>query len=225
VIARHVTIEGIEGAGKTHLSRLMAERLGDRCALLGEITDQQDSSLTGNVITALSRTRDLWLRTGHPVTETLALLALKTAAHEHAARADTGSTRMFLEDRGIDSVAVYQALILAGPGAPDDRLHALMDQVYGTARRWLPLPGLTLLITDDPDACMTRLKQRTGQQVTAADRALVTRAARLYEWQAACDPGRFRIISRNGRTADETAADLIAVCTAGITWKEELAGA
>jgi dTMP kinase len=219
-----VTVEGIEGAGKTHLSRLAAERLGDRCRLLGEITDQQDSALAVRVMTALSRGGDLWLRTGHPVTETLALLALKAAAHEHAAGG--GHAGLVLEDRGIDTVAVYQALILAGPAAPDSEVRGLMDQVYGTARRWLPLPGLTLLITDDPDACVSRLQQRTGRQVTPGDRALMIRAARLYGQQAAREPGRFRVISRAGRTADETVADIIAACTAAAgSGKEQMARA
>jgi dTMP kinase len=155
VRARQVTVEGIEGAGKTHLTRIMARQLGSQCRLLSEITDQQDTALAADVITALSRTGDLWLRTGHPVTETLALLALKTAAREHADDG-TDSAGLVLEDRGIDSIAVYQALILAGPGAPDSRLRELMDQVYGTARRWLPLPDLTLLITDDPVSTVIR---------------------------------------------------------------------
>lgn len=223
--ARRASIEGIEGAGKTHLARITAALLGSDCELAEEITDQDGTGLAGAVITALSRTGDLWLRTGHPVTETLAILAVKTAGHEQAARSGTPRAGLVLEDRGIDSVAVYQALILAGTGAPDARLHEFMDLVYGTARRYLPLPGLTFLITDDPDACAARLQQRTGQQVTAADRALMERAAQLYAWQAAREPDRFRVISRAGRTAEEAAAEMAAACAALAAGKEQMARA
>lgn len=223
--ARRIAVEGIEGVGKTYLTRLAARRLGRQCRLLSEITGRQDTALAAHVVSALSRTGDLWLRTGHPVTETLALLALKTAGHEHAARTGADGTGLILEDRGIDSVAVYQALIIAGTGASDDRLHDLMSQVYATARRWLPPPALTVLITDDPGACAARLQQRTGQQVAAADRALMSRAAELYEWQATREPGRFRVISRQGRTAGETVTDLVGACTAGGLREGELAGA
>jgi dTMP kinase len=122
---RWVTLEGVEGVGKTYLGRLLAARLGSRCRLLGEVTDHQAHVLPGRVIAALSRAGDLWLRTGHPATETLALLALKAGEHERLSQEHTAA-EIIIEDRGVDSVAVYQALILAGQDAPDAQVRQLM---------------------------------------------------------------------------------------------------
>ena len=209
--ARWVTLEGIEGVGKTYLSRLLAGRLGDRCRLLSEVTDVASGTLASQVIAALSRTGDLWLRTGHPVTETLALIALKVAEYERLQARGAGG--IVIEDRGIDSVAVYQALILAGADAPDAELHRVMELVYATAGHWRPPPDLTLLLTDDIAACISRLENRTSRTVSAADHALISRAAGLYARQAVREPARFRVIDLAGRTTEEAVGEVARACT------------
>jgi dTMP kinase len=208
-----VTLEGVEGVGKTHLAGMLAARLGGRCQMLSEVTDHQPRILPSRVITALSRTGDLWLRTGHPATETLALLALKAGEHERIRTWEGIAAEIILEDRGVDSVAVYQALILAGPGAPNGQVRDLMELIYATAGRWRPPPDLTLLLTDDLDTCISRLEQRTGRTIAAADRELISRAAQLYADQAAREPDRFKVINRGGRTAADTVDELVRACT------------
>lgn len=210
---RWVTLEGIEGVGKTYLGGLLAARLGGRCQLLSEVTDHQPGILPSQVITALSRAGDLWLRTGHPATETLALLALKVSEHERIQFWGGTVSDIIIEDRGVDSAAVYQALILAGPDAPAGHVHRLTELIYATARHWRPLPDLTLLLTDDLGTCLSRLQQRTGRVITAADCTLVSRAAQLYARQAAREPARFRIVSRAGRSTGETVEELFHACT------------
>jgi dTMP kinase len=208
---RWVTLEGIEGAGKTYLGRKLATRLGNRCRLLSEVTDAAPETFTSQVIAALSRSGDLWLRTGHPVTETLALLALKAGEYERAA-SGARMTEIIVEDRGIDSVAVYQALILAGPDAIDAELDRATELVYATAAHWCPLPDLTLLLVDNTAACVARFEERTGHAISAADLALINGAARLYARLAASAPARFRVIDRTGRSEDETVSELVRAC-------------
>jgi dTMP kinase len=77
-----VTLESVEGVGKTYLARRLAQQLGPGCTLLSELTDQDAEGLPGQVITALSRAGDVFLRTGHPLTETFALLALKVRGRD-----------------------------------------------------------------------------------------------------------------------------------------------
>lgn len=210
-----VTIEGIEGVGKTYLGGLLAARLGIRCRLLSEVTDHQPRILPSRVAAALSRAGDLWLRTGHPATETLALLALKAGEHERI-RAEGGtSAGIVLEDRGVDSVAIYQSLILAGLDAPATQVHRLMELIYATAGHWRPVPDRTLLLTDDLGTCISRLEQRTGQTIAASDRVLICRVARLFAGQAAHEPSRFRVVDCAGRAAEEIVGELVQICTSG----------
>ncbi len=207
-----VTIEGIEGVGKTYLGGLLAARLGNRCRLLSEITDHQPRILPSRVVAALSQAGDLWLRTGHPATETLALLALKAGEHERICAESGASAEIILEDRGVDSVAIYQSLILAGLDAPAAQVHHLMELIYATAGHWRPAPDRTMLLTDDIGTCISRLEQRTGQTIAASDRALISRAARLYADQAAYEPSRFRVVACAGRAAEEIVSELAQIC-------------
>jgi dTMP kinase len=216
-----VTLEGIEGVGKTFLARLLATRLGGRGLMLSEVTDQEADALPGQVITALSRAGDLWLRTGHPATETLALLALKVREYESVLASPAMRTEVVIEDRGVDSVALYQAAILAGQHASAEQAHALAQRIYATAAHWRPLPDRTLLIIDDFDVCVARLEQRTGRAVSAADRALVRLAAELYAIQAAREPKRFRTVNRADRSWQETLEEILQACSSPPTTEEQ----
>jgi dTMP kinase len=218
-----ITLEGIEGVGKTHLAGLLGARLGSHALVLSEVTDQTET-LIGQVITALSRVGDLWLRTGHPATETLALLALKVSEYESLQVGQDTGVEVVVEDRGVDSVALYQAAILADPHASVEQVHTLAQRIYATAARWRPLPERTLLLVDDFDVCVARFEQRTGCAVSSADRVLMRRAAELYALQAALEPGRFCIVNRTGRSEQDTLEELCRACVGPTTAGEQLCG-
>jgi dTMP kinase len=205
-----VTLEGVEGVGKTYIAQRLAQRLGPRCVLLNELTDQDAEGLPGQVVTALSQTGDVFLRTGHPLTETFALLALKVREYERLQSAGSG-VDIVLEDRGVDSVAVYQAAILAGEG-PLERMHALAQGIHAAAARWRPPPDLTVLLIDDLDTCERRFAERIGRPLREEERALMRQADQLYAWQAEATPARFVVMDRAGATEEETLARLQRTC-------------
>jgi dTMP kinase len=209
-----VCIEGPNGAGKTHLTQGLAARLGPRCQVLAELTDAEGEHVPGQVISALS-TDWSFLRTGHPLTETFALLALKVREYEMVTQM-ASPPAIVLEDRGIDTVALYQAAILLGSDASDDATWALAQQIHATATMWRPLPELTLLVLDDIDECLRRYAEREGAPMTDEERHLVTRVARLYRRQADHEPGRFRIVHRAGRIEDDIAAEMETLVMSGV---------
>jgi dTMP kinase len=201
-----VSIEGPEAAGKTHLARRLAPRLRS-CRLLAELTDAPAGQIAAEVVGALGSAGDPFLRTGHPLTETFALLALKTRERERVARIPV-PPRTVLEDRGIDTVAVYQAAIVAGPSASDATAWALAEQIYATASPWCPLPDLTVLLVDDLDVCAARWTMREASPFTTDQRALVEQATRLYHRLAAQQPDRIRVVDRTERAEDEVLDEL-----------------
>lgn len=185
-----ITVEGLNGVGKTYLIRQLARRLGDRCLVLDELTNTGDDSAKA-IIGALAEAGGTFLRTGHPVTETFALAALKVREYERVT-ALAPPPGYVLEDRGMDTVAVYQAAILGGG-------HALAERIAAIPAMWRPDPELTILLTDDLDTCIGRFAARTGMPVGAADRELLATVAGLYAGRAAAAPGRWRVCPVTGR--------------------------
>ena len=194
-----VSIEGVNGIGKTRLARHLAERLTGRARILSELTDRGGDPASSAVIAALSSGRS-FLRTGHPLTETMALLALKVRERELIS-ALTEPPEIVIEDRGIDTVAVYQAVIGSGNHGttPDEVLHAATERVYAAATPWLPRPDLTVLLRDDLAVCARRFAQREGRPPSEDERRIVAAAGRLYRWRAGAEPGRIHTIDRAGR--------------------------
>lgn len=208
-----VTVEGLNGVGKTYLARQVAERLRPGCLLVDELTDTDVNQLPGQVVRALTRSGATFLRTGHPLTETLALLALKAYEYEHA-HAAASLPALVLEDRGVDTVAVYQAVILTDrEGFDEGDAVGVMRRVYDTAAMWWPLPDRTLLIIDDFNACVDRFAEREGA-LLPADRHMLRRVAALYRRQAEAEPERFLIIDRRGRTETDVVDEMAECCLA-----------
>lgn len=209
---RWLSVEGVNGVGKTYLAQRVAERLGPRCVRLAELTDHEPDRLPGRIIAAMAGAGGTFLRTGHPLTETLTLIALKVREYEHIQRDSDLHDVVVLEDRGIDTVAVYQAAILAGATASVSQALEIAQQVYRTAGEWRPLPQRTVLLTDELDACVDRFATRTGTPVSADDRALIAQVHELYLAQASAEPDRFVVIDRAGRAEAQVVDDLEHQC-------------
>jgi dTMP kinase len=210
---RWVGIEGPNGAGKTYLTHALATRLGPRCQVLAELTDTAGDHLTAQVINALS-SGGSFLRTGHPLTETFALMALKVREYELVTQMAT-PPRIVLEDRGMDTVALYQAAILLGPDATDEDTWRLAQQIHATAAMWRPPPELTLLILDDLTRCLRRYAEREGGPMTSEEEHLVTRVARLYQRLAEHEPARTRVVHRAGRNEHDVLTEMEQLVLAG----------
>ncbi|GAA4229416.1 dTMP kinase [Streptosporangium album] len=201
-----VSVEGINGVGKTTAARALAACLGERCLLLDELTDRGGDTLPGRVISALAAEDDVFLRTGYPVVETLALLALKVREVERLAVLPT-APEVVIEDRGVDSVAVYQAAILSAqvPGAdPAD----VARHVLSTVSRWRLLPDATVLLTDNREVCTRRFADRIGRTLALRDLRVIEQADILYTGLAAAEPDRYTVIDTTGRPAEAVADEV-----------------
>ncbi|MFJ1662410.1 nucleoside/nucleotide kinase family protein [Streptomyces anthocyanicus] len=188
-----VTLEGANGVGKTHLAALLRTQIAGS-VVLEELPDAAPDRLPGKVIAALAERNDPFLRTGHPLAETLALLALAVRRREEAPEATVA-----IEDRGSDSVAVYQALTLAESGGSDP--YPLAQQLLAMAERWRPRSDLTVLVTADADTRRTRWSARLGRPLTGDERHRAHAVARLYEQIADADPGRYLVLDLSEQTS------------------------
>jgi dTMP kinase len=214
-----VSVEGINGVGKTTVVRATSTALGARCLRLDELTDQSADTLPGQVIAALAAEGDVCLRTGHPVAETLALLALKFREYERLTPELLDGVDVIVEDRGVDSVAVCQGAILhaehrATPAS------AVAAHILATARSWRSMPDATLLLTGDLEVCTARFAARIGRTLPASALEVIEQTDQLYRELAAADPDRFTVIDVTGYGPEEAGKAVEAAIRALVAQRE-----
>ncbi|MGH3938580.1 MAG: hypothetical protein ACRDTG_08065 [Pseudonocardiaceae bacterium] len=210
---RLVSIEGLNGVGKTYLTTRIVEAANDhgqqpplviegfsrRCDIETDLARR----LLRILITASDGER--FLRAGFPRFETLCLLAIKMHDFEVALPALRAGHKV-IEGRSIHSTAVYQSLIMN----PDDDAAALdiAGRILDSASLWRPLPDLTIVITDDIEAAVGRAEARDGVTYTAEQWSLHRRAAALFEHLANADPDYMRLLDRREHDADTLVATI-----------------
>jgi dTMP kinase len=179
---RLITIEGIDGAGKTTLAAGLLEALNERgidVLLLRE---------PGGVAAA-ERIRELVIDPGLHVTaraEALLYAAARAQLVEEAIEPRLAAGRWLLLDRFIDSSLAYQG---GGRELGIDAVRAINDFAIRTAR-----PDRTLLLTIDQDTGRSRSRARAGtlDRLEREHDDFFERTAAAYEQLSSEEPDRIR---------------------------------
>jgi dTMP kinase len=191
---RLITIEGIDGAGKTTLATALAERIGAR--LLRE---------PGGVAAA-ERIRDVVKDPAleiHPRTEALLYAAARAQLVHEVLLPALDAGELILLDRFVDSSLAYQG---AGRGLGVEAI-AELNRVATAG----VVPDRTLLLRVDPLVG----RQREGARGEAADRLeqapdeFFATVAAAYDDLAAADPQRIRVLDAS-RPADAVLEEALA---------------
>lgn len=181
---RFITLEGVEGAGKTSRLEPLAAHLR-RAGHEVELTREPGGTVLGERIRALLLAAD----GPAPALDTEALLMFAARA-EHLARVvrpalDAG--RWVLCDRFTDATYAYQG---GGRGLETARIAALEQWVQQDLR-----PHRTLLLDLPPEAGLARARTRgAADRFEAEALAFFERVRAAYLERARTDPGRFRVI-------------------------------
>lgn len=161
-----VTFEGIDGSGKTTVSRLVAEKLRSR----GQSVFLTSEPTTGWLGDAVRRGVE---EDVGPVAEAFLFLADR-AAHIPEIRLHLGRSELVLCDRYADSTHAYQGARLA---------NVLRDPVRFLVRasdEWVLPPDVTILLRVPPEVGLERIKDRPNK-VRFEDPALLRRVAANYD--------------------------------------------
>lgn len=146
VLKGFVAFEGIDGSGKTTVSRLVADELASRGTRVF-LTSEPTSHWTGEAV------RRAYQDDVGPLAEAFLFLADR-AAHQEEIRRHLGAGELVLCDRYADSTYAYQGARLEGIV---DRPIAFLRQ---TARPWLLEPDLTILLRLPADEGLRRIAAR-----------------------------------------------------------------
>jgi dTMP kinase len=178
-----ISLEGIDGSGKTTQAKLLARALGEKVVLVRE----PGGTETGERIRGLLKDPELEL-------DPLAELLLFCAARAELVSQVVGPARERGEDvvcdRFSDSSVAYQG-VARGLGA--DRVEEICDLATGGV--W---PDLTILLRIEPEAAAQRIGRRKADRFEGEGIELQRLVAEGYDEVARRHPERVRVIDAEG---------------------------
>jgi len=191
--ARFITLEGIDGAGKSTHAALIGESLRSRGAVV-VATREPGGTPLGEAL------RDLVLREvmTHD-TETLLLFAARREHVERVIRPALARGDTVLCDRFTDATYAYQG---GGHGVSREWIRALAQQVHGDCN-----PDLTFLFDVPTEVSVQRLargvaKGRALDKFEQQAGGFFERVRDAYLELARADPARFRVIDASRQIED-----------------------
>jgi dTMP kinase len=177
-----ITVEGLDGAGKTTLIAGLAVALEERGRPVVILREPGGVEVS-------ERIRELLKDPALPIdprAEALLYAAARAqlVAEELRPLLDAGTT--VLLDRFVDSTLAYQG---AGRGLGVEEIRAL--NAFGTGGL---TPDRTLLLRIDPADGLGRIAHREAERLEQEDTAFFSRVAAEYDALAAAEPDRFAVI-------------------------------
>jgi dTMP kinase len=202
VPGRLITIEGLDGAGKTTLATALADAL--RARGVGEVVALREPGGVAAAERIRALVMDPDLRVGARA-EALLYAAARAQLVEEAIAPALARGAWVLLDRFVDSSLAYQG---AGRALGVEPVRAINAFATGELR-----PDRTLLLELDPALGRTRQDHR-GEAPDRLEReadAFFAAIARAYAQLAAAEPGRIRILDASAPPEQVAAQSLAAL--------------
>jgi dTMP kinase len=178
-----ISLEGIDGSGKTSQAKLLARALGEDVLLVRE----PGGTEAGECIRQVLKDPDLEL---DPLAELLLFCAARAELVTEVVAPARDSGRDIVCDRFSDSSIAYQG-VARGLGA--ERVEEICDLATGGV--W---PDLTILLRMDPDRAARRIGRRKADRFEEEGIELQRRVAEGYDEVARRHPDRVRVVDADG---------------------------
>lgn len=176
-----ISLEGIDGSGKTTQAKLLAEQLGEETVLVRE----PGGTTASEAIRKLLIDPEVPL---HWMPEVMLFCAARAQLVEDVIAPAIEAGRDVVCDRFSDSTVAYQ-----GAGRERDMRTVRLLCEGATENLW---PDLTLLLWVDPEGAFKRAKGRDRFETEGL--AFQQRVAAGYEAIAQAEPERVRVIDASG---------------------------
>lgn len=199
-VGRFITLEGIEGVGKSTNLHFVADRL--RKAGKSVLVTREPGG-----VPVAEKIREILLHSERgsmdSLTELLLMFAARAAHVNGLVKPELARGRWVVCDRFIDATYAYQG---AGRGVPAETIGRLTELVLAEFA-----PSLTILLDAPLEVSVARREQRkSADRFEREDDAFFRRVREGYLARAASDPGRIRRIDAS-RPLVTVQADISAV--------------
>src|SRR5438270_9864324 len=187
---RFITLEGIDGAGKSSHLDFLCERIRARGAE-PLVTREPGGTAAGEALRALVLHHPM-----EPLAEALCMFAARSEHVRQVIEPALAAGRWVVCDRFSDSTFAYQS---GGRGVPAERIEALESLVHPGLQ-----PDATFLFDLDPGIAYERQRaqSRTPDKFEREAAAFFVRVREAYLARARANPARMHVVDASGSLDD-----------------------
>lgn len=186
-----LSLEGISGTGKTYYRKKLEEKFQNcpNVVFIKEIFDEAQEGLGEKIFSALYHTKDRFFNMGVPRTETMLLLGRSMYKYESSIKEELEKGNIVIEDRSIDTISIYQAILIAQE--TDENPLKIAEEIYEFAKKFREVPQKTFLFHGDSQLAIHRAEVRDNNNYKPEEVTLLKRVDKLYELYSRQHPDRF----------------------------------
>ena len=195
-----ITLEGIEGVGKTTLMKFLAEYLHQHEIPLLVTREPGGTPLADDIRHFLLSEHE---ETVQPETELLLMFAARAQHVQNVLRPALKAGKLVICDRFTDTTYAYQG---AGRGVNKAKIEMLENVVQDGLK-----PELTVLLDAPIDICLERIKARKKtDRFESETKQFFQKARNAYLEMAAAEPERFYVLNAD-QSIETLGAELLKI--------------
>jgi len=199
---KYVTFEGINGVGKTFvLSNFIKLFQSDRFFLV----DENLSNFSARIMEALNND-DPFFRSGNTFAEALCWYAIDIVEYKNKIENALNQNRIVLQDRGVDTTAVYAAITLS------QELNRDVLEIYLELQKIREnigaIPDLTFILIGDVDLCIDRIEKRDNRVYSQEEREFLREVDKLFKVISKLDNPRIKVINCDNKNVSRICQEI-----------------
>lgn len=189
---KYIVVEGISGVGKTYwIEQIIAQNPN-----IVHVEELGGTNLGKKIIEVLSSTDDRFFRLGYPLTEAMLLTGRKLYDVESQVLPNLRADRVVLQDRCIDTVALYSAVLL-NYKYPELKILNTYQTLLNNYASLAFLPDKVIYLKDNFEACIARANKRELRPYDQSELKLLSDVHMWFDKIISLDLDRFKVVDLN----------------------------
>jgi len=218
-----ISIEGISGTGKSCFGRIAAEKLqklGYKVIFISDLMGYGRNDLGKMIMDILKSTNDKFFRIGYPMIEAMLILSVKIYEMEKWILPALKKNNIVIEDRSVDTVAIYSA-VLINKKYPEKDILQIYKQIYDNWNYWSVLPELTIYLKGKFNKALKRAEDRNKEKYKKDEIELLKKVSKIYDLISVKQKKRIKCLNTTNLKPEEIANRIKDICLKYIKEKND----